>query len=32
MFDPERDEPGHVHGLDLDDTDRVALIAYLRSI
>jgi hypothetical protein len=32
MFDPDREEPGHVYGLELDDIDRVALIAYLRSI
>jgi len=32
MFDPERDEPGHEHGLDWSEADRVALIAFLKTI
>ncbi|MCP4873781.1 MAG: hypothetical protein GY898_34265 [Proteobacteria bacterium] len=32
MFDPERDEPGHEHGLDWSDADREALIAFLKTI
>ena len=32
FFDPQRDEPGHPWGLDLDATSRKQLIAFLRSI
>lgn len=32
MFAPDRDEPGHRFGLQLDDEDREALIRFLRSI
>ncbi len=32
MFDPERTEPGHEFGLALDEAERAALLAYLRSI
>ena len=32
MFDPDRDEPGHEHGLQLDAAEREALIAFLRTI
>jgi mono/diheme cytochrome c family protein len=32
MFDPERGEPGHRHGLDLSATDRAALLAFLRTL
>jgi mono/diheme cytochrome c family protein len=32
MFDPERDEPGHQFGLDLDADDRADLLAFLRTI
>lgn len=32
MFDPDRDEPGHRWGLELDPDDRAALLGFLRSI
>jgi hypothetical protein len=32
MFDPAREEPGHPYGLELDDADRAALLAFLRSL
>lgn len=32
MFDPAREEPGHPYGLELNDADRSALLAFLRSL
>lgn len=32
LFDPAREEPGHAFGLSLSETDRAALIRFLRSI
>ena len=32
MFDPERTEPGHTFGLELEEAERADLIAYLRTI
>lgn len=32
LFDPERAEPGHRYGLELDDRDRDLLLAFLRAI
>ncbi len=32
MFDPQREEPGHEQGLELDAEERELLLAYLRSI
>ncbi len=32
MFDPDREEPGHVYGSELDEARRADLIAFLRSI
>ena len=32
MFDPAREEPGHEFGLDLSESDRQALLAFLESI
>lgn len=32
MFDPEREEPGHGYGLELDEGDRADLLAFLRTI
>lgn len=32
MFDPDRDEPGHEHGLDWSEEEREALIAFLNTI
>lgn len=32
LLDPERDMPGHRFGLDLDDADRAALLAFLEAL
>jgi len=32
MFDPEREEPGHEFGLDLDEAERADLLAFLRTL